>query len=74
MFPKKFRAIFVGQKGQLNHSPGEPPDAGADDPEEVVHGAEEVAADQEEARHEHVQEKSGGWDIFMNNCIDNVDL
>ena len=38
---------------------GEAADPGTDDPEEVVDGAEEVAADQEEARHVHVQEESG---------------
>ena len=46
---------------------GEAADPGADDPEEVVHGAEEVAADQEEARHVHVQEKPGeGIDFCPN--------
>ena len=37
---------------------GEPPDPRADDPEEVVHGAEEIAADEEEAGHVHVEKES----------------
>ena len=44
---------------------GEAPDPGADDPEEVVDGTEEVTADQEEARHVHVEEKSWERDGFL---------
>ena len=48
---------------------GEAADPGADDPEEVVHGAEEVTADQEEARYVHVQKEPGEGIYFCLNVF-----